>query len=121
MKTPERCARCGSEKQQYKYGKNRSGTARYRCSECGKAYTPEPAKSTYSEEEKTTAIKTYYEGASGRGVGRLQKMSKANVFRWIKERAEKLPQAEATTAENTTKPVEVIELDELFWYVKKKK
>ena len=48
-------------------------------------------------------------------------MSKANVFRWIKERAEKLPQAEATTAENTTKPVEVIELDELFWYVKKKK
>jgi transposase-like protein len=86
-----------------------------------KTYTPEPMKHAYSEEEKTTAIKTYYEGVSGRAVGRLCKMSKSNVFRWIKERAVESPQPDESTAETTAKPVEVIELDELFWYLKKKK
>ena len=121
MSEQKRCQRCGSEKGQHKYGKNRSGTAKYRCSECGRVYTPEPSKHAYSEEERTAAIKSYYEGVSGRGVGRLHKMSKSNVVRWIKERAEELPQADKSAAENTPKPVEVIELDELFWYLKKKK
>jgi len=116
-----RCPYCGSEKRQNKNGRNRSGTVRYLCQECRRTYTPEPAKHAYSEEARTDAIKTYYEGVSGRAVGRLRKMSKSNVFRWIKERAEDLPQADASSAENTMQPVDVIELDELFWYLKKKR
>jgi transposase-like protein len=120
MEKQRKCPRCGSEGRQSKYGTNRSGTARYRCNECGKTYTPEPATNTYTEEEKSAAIKTYYEGVSGRGVGRLHDMSKANVFRWIKERAAKLASPESKNAENTMEPVETIELDELFHYVKKR-
>jgi transposase-like protein len=121
MREQMSCPNCGSEKGLQRNGKNRSGTVRYRCRACGKTNTPEPAKHAYSEEEKTEAIKIYYEGVSGRAVGRLRKMSKSNVFRWIKERAEKLPQPDLSAAESTTKPVEVIEVDELFWYLKKKK
>jgi transposase-like protein len=84
-------------------------------------YTPEPAKYEYTQEERTAAIKTYYEGVSGRAVGRLHGMSKANVLRWIRERAKELPPPDMSTAENTAEPVEAIELDEMFWYLKKKK
>ena len=48
-------------------------------------------------------------------------MSKANAVRWIKERAEKIPEPDSRTAEKTSEAVEVIELDEMFHYVKKKR
>ena len=31
------------------------------------------------------ATKTYYAGVSGRGVGKIFGMSKANVYNWIKK------------------------------------
>jgi transposase-like protein len=105
------CPHCGNMSEQHKYGKNRSGTARFKCRACGKIHTPKPAKLAYSAEERAAAIKTYYEGVSGRAVGRLLGMSKANVFRWIKARAANVPPPDPATAENTA---EAIELDELF-------
>ena len=39
----------------------------------------------YSEEMRERAIKTYYSGVSGRGVGKIFGMSKANVYNWIKK------------------------------------
>ena len=66
-------------------GANRSGTQTYRCRYCNKFYTPNPKHHEYSEEVKEQAIKTYYSGVSGRGVGKLLGMSKANVYRWIKK------------------------------------
>jgi hypothetical protein len=47
-------------------------------------------------------------------------MSKANAVRWIKERAAQISERNGETAENTTEPVDIIELDELFHFVKKK-
>jgi hypothetical protein len=47
-------------------------------------------------------------------------MARSNAVRWIKERAAALPEPDPQTAEKTTDPVEVIELDELFHFVKKK-
>ena len=83
-------------------------------------YTPKPKEREYSEEERTSAIKYYLEGNSGRSTGRFFGMSKANVVRWIKERAAKESDPNGQTAELTIEPVEVIELDEMFHYVKKK-
>jgi len=34
---------------------------------------------------KALALKIYYAGASGRGVGKVLGMSKANVYNWIKK------------------------------------
>jgi transposase-like protein len=113
------CPRCGATTKQNKHTKHESGSERFICRVCGKTYTPCPKKKGYSEEERTTAIKAYYECKSGRAVGRLLGMSRSNVVRWIKERADKLPEADPTTAENST-PVDIIELDEMFHFVKKK-
>jgi len=79
------CPRCGQVKNQVKKGKNRSGTQRCMCKDCGAWYTREPKRHAYSEETRTHALKIYYSGVSGRGVGKILGMSKANVYNWIKK------------------------------------
>ena len=39
----------------------------------------------YPEETKRQAIKTYYSGVSGRGVGKLMGIGKGTVYNWIKK------------------------------------
>ncbi len=82
-----RCPKCGQIEKQVKSGYNRSGTQRCYCKECGVYYTVEPKKREYSEETKEQAIKMFYSGVSGRGVGNLLNMNKSNVYNWIKKTA----------------------------------
>lgn len=81
----KRCPKCGQVENQVKKGYNRSGTQRCICKECGAAYTINPKKNEYPEETKKLAVKMYYSGVSGRGVGKVLGMSKANVYNWIKK------------------------------------
>jgi len=55
------------------------------CKECGAWYTINPKKREYPEEIRQKAIKTFYSGVSGCGVGKIFGMSKANVYNWIKK------------------------------------
>jgi transposase-like protein len=80
-----RCPKCGQTTNQINAGYNRSGTQRCRCKECKIYYTPDGKKREYSEETRKLAIKIYYGGTSGRGVGKILGMSKANVYNWIKK------------------------------------
>ena len=84
-KTTKTCPKCGSEKEKMKRGFNRSGTQRIMCMECGIRFTLDPKKREYPEEIRQQAMKTYYAGASGRGVGKVFGFSKANVYNWIKK------------------------------------
>ena len=84
--TKKLCPRCGATDGQMKNGKNRSGTQTMLCRHCKKTYTLlEPKRNAYSEETRALALKIFYAGASGRGVGKVLKMSKANVYNWIKK------------------------------------
>ena len=80
-----RCPSCGQIENQIKKGRNRSGTQRCKCLACGTRYTLEPKSRAYSEDVREQAIKTYYSGVSGRGVGALFGMGGNNVYRWIKK------------------------------------
>lgn len=103
------CPNCKKQGNQIKIGYNRSGTQRCRCKECGTRYTLEPKKHEYPEEIKELAIKMYYSVVSGRGVGKVLGMNKANVYNWIKKLnndVESLPTER--------------ELDELYWFVGKR-
>jgi len=66
-------------------GKNRSGTQRMSCTECGKRFTPNPKEKGYPQEMRDQAIKMHYAGSSGRQVGKILGMSKANVYIWAKK------------------------------------
>ena len=112
-----KCPACGEEKH-VKAGFTISGTQKYKCKSCGKTHNPTPRKSGYSEEEKTQAIRYYYEGNSGRSTGRFFKMSKANAARWIKERAEK---ESHEPDESLPEECEVLELDEVYHFIGSKK
>ena len=79
------CPKCGRIEKQVKKGRNRSGTQRCKCVACGIYYTMESKKHEYPEETKQIAIKMFYSGVSGRGVGKVLGMSKANVYNWIKK------------------------------------
>jgi transposase-like protein len=81
----KRCPECGSIENQIKKGKNRSGTQRCMCKECGAAYTIDPKKRAYPEETRELAIKMYYSGVSGRGIGKALGMNKSNAYNWIKK------------------------------------
>ena len=80
-----RCPSCGLIENQIKKGRNRSGTQRCECLLCGTRYTLEPKRRAYPEEMREQAIKTYYSGVSGRGVGKVLGMNKSNVYNWIKK------------------------------------
>jgi transposase-like protein len=79
------CPQCGKVENQVMTGKNRSGTQRCFCNECKKYYTLDPKTREIPEGVREQAIKTYYAGVSGRGVGKIFGFSKANVYNWIKK------------------------------------
>ena len=79
------CPVCAEKTGQMRNGANRSGTQTYRCRHCNKFYTPKPKQREYDEETKLMAIKIFYSGVSGRGVGKILGMSKSNVYNWIKK------------------------------------
>jgi|GEM_PF-108556 len=78
------------------------------CPQCGKYYTLDPKTRKIPEEVRQQAIKTYYAGASGRGVGKVFGFSKVNVYNWIKK-TDELPEKEHT-----------LEIDELYHFVERK-
>ena len=80
-----RCPQCGRIENQTKQGRNRSGTQGCRCMDCGIYYTVDPKKHEYPEQTKQLAIKMFYSGVSGRGVGKVLGMNKSNVYNWIKK------------------------------------
>ena len=84
----KQCPKCGKVENQVKIGYNRSGTQRCMCKECGTRYTIAPKTREYPKETRELAIKMYYSGVSGRGVGKVLGMSKANVYNWIKKRTD---------------------------------
>jgi transposase-like protein len=87
-----KCPVCSASEGQMKNGQNRSGTQRIVCRHCKKSYTLEPKRNAYDENTRALALKIYYAGASGRGVGKVLGMSKANVYNWIKKNDTEQPE-----------------------------
>jgi len=85
IKEGRRCPICGEVEHQVNAGRNRSGTQRCFCNDCKKYYTLGAKAKAYTDEIQQNALKMYYSGVSGRGVGRILGMSKANVYNWIKK------------------------------------
>ena len=113
------CPRCGKE-EIWKAGRPR-GEQQYQCKNCRRKLITEL---NYSEEFKREAIQIFYEGNSGRAVGRIKGINKSTVYNWIKKLNKKI-QKEATVDEENksteSKTVEEIEMYKLFTYTKEKK
>lgn len=111
MKT---CPYCQYTDGQIKNGMNPSGTQRYWCRACRRAYTPEPKPSGYAETVRQQAVQLYVDGMNLRRIARTLGVNHQSVANWVKAQAVRLPPAPVPSA------VETIELDELFTFVEKK-
>jgi transposase-like protein len=98
-----------------KAGFNLSGSQRYKCGECKRAYTPVAKEKGYSKETRMLALRMYVEGNSQRAIARILKISPQSVSNWIHEYGANLPPVPMPQ-----KP-KVAELDELYTFVKQKK
>ena len=113
-----KCPKCGKE-EIWKSGKSK-GKQQYQCKSCKRKFITEK---NYSKEFKNKAIAIFYEGNSGRAVGRIMGINKSTVYNWIKKLDEKLQDVNYTEKNTAvkTEQTEEIEMDELFDYIKAKK
>ena len=86
---------------------------RYLCRDCGCHFTQSHSR-RYSEQVKAQAIAMYLEGLGFRAIGRLLGVSNVAVLKWVRQAADVLP------APSCVKVVDVLELDELWHFVKKR-
>jgi transposase-like protein len=110
-----KCPKCEQKQRQYKNGKTRAGSQRYRCSSCGCSYTPEKKVQGYGKAFRQKAIKMYIDGAGLRRTGRQIGVHHQTVANWAKEQAEQLPEAPLPAE------VKTAEFDEIFTYIGDKK
>jgi len=79
------CPKCGSEQNQVNTGFTVAGSQRCICKDCKVKYTFNPKPRIYGDEVQMLAMRAYYSGVSGRGVGKIFGMNKGNIYRWIKK------------------------------------
>jgi len=110
------CVHCGSTK----YVKNgqHQGIHRYKCKECGRAFSDKVRKFTYSDKEKF--LQMYLNNTGIRKAALFMGCSSSMPGRWIREFADNLRrQLQKACEETTDKIPDVIEMDEIYTRVKK--
>lgn len=114
--TVEHCPKCDSI-DIVKNGTDYKGDQKYHCHTCGAYGTLNPSKG-YSEKEQDCILRAYQERVSLRGLERIFDVVRQTVLRWIRDRAEALPELADTLA--PPRADDVLELDELWSFVLKK-
>jgi len=88
----KQCPACQATARQAKAGRNRSGSQRYRCSGCGRIYTPAPKRLGFSSEIRARALQLYLEGNSRRSIGLMLNINPKTISKWVRDHRIKLPQ-----------------------------
>ncbi len=110
-----KCPKCGITHHQCKAGRNRSGSQRYQCTQCGAKYTPERLHHGYPATLRHQAVRLYVDGMNFRRIARQLGVNHQTVINWINAYVATLP--------SSTVPAQpdIIELDELHTFVGDKK
>ncbi len=75
------CPHCGNKKEVIKFGTNRSGTARCRCLDCKKTFTPAPKSRALTLEKQAAIERALAERVSQQGIARLLKVGRDTIRR----------------------------------------
>ena len=108
------CPKCRRE-ESVKAGFNNK-KQRYKCKHCGCYYT-KSYKAGYHPDIKRKAIQLYLEGVGFRQIERIMSISNVTVLYWVRDLAKKLK--EYVKQNKKPQQVDILELDELYTYVKK--
>jgi len=89
---------------------------RYKCKSCGCHYTQSSLFRTPLE-VRLRCIKLYMEGLGFRAIERLEDVSHVAVMKWVRKLGDKISEHPETASEK----VSIMELDELWHFIGKKK
>ena len=110
------CTHCGSNS--FRKNGTYQGIQRYRCHACQRFFSDKPRKFTY--QTKVKAIDMYLNNVGIRKIARFIQCSPSLILRWIRafsqQIAERLEQARQQAKQQVP---DIIEMDELYTYVKK--
>ena len=115
-----KCPHCQSEKI-VKNGTNGVGTQKFRCNNCFKQFVKNPKWSPISQDKKDLIDNLLLEKISLAGIRRVLKISKTWLQKYVNNKYKDVPQ-KITLSDNITLDLNiVIECDELWSFVGKKK
>ena len=115
------CPTCGETTQQHQAGTNPSGSARRECQHCGRTYTPAPKTRGYDLALRRQALKLYVDGMNFRRIARHLSVNHQTIINWVNGAAANLPAPPLPRERQSEKPVDTLELDELYTFVSQKK
>ncbi len=72
------CPHCQSA-QCKRFGTNRSGSARCRCNQCSKTFTPQPNSRALNERKEAQIVAALQERISQRGIARTLKVARLTI------------------------------------------
>jgi transposase-like protein len=114
------CKGCGGDKL-VKNGKSSYGVQRYKCKECGNSYGEGDKRLKHSLEKRLKVIKMYLEGVGIRSIERLEGVSNPLIIYWIRHFSSLIrKELRRRTIRDTSRDIEILEIDELFTYYKKR-
>lgn len=79
------CPFCQQAEPVVRFGYNRCGTARFRCKDCNKTFTPAPVSRAVTPEKEQRIIDALSERLSIEATARLLKVSKATIYKVLKK------------------------------------
>lgn len=98
-----------------KAGRTKSGSQRYYCKVCQRTYTPNPKEQGYPDSLRRQAVKLVADGVNFRRTARQLGVNHQTVINWVNATVVQLPAAPMPET------AEVIEMDELYTFVQRKK
>ena len=113
------CSKCG-ENSYYKSGKA-NGKQRYKCKECGCHFTMKDRREKYSTKQRLAAVTLFRKGLSLRSIAEIIGANNVIVLYWIRNIGKFIKNTALSAAVQSSKELEVIEIDELWHYVQKTK
>ena len=96
------------------------GVQRYQCKDCHSVFRGKKPK--YSAEFKLEAVMMYLNSMSIRGIGRIKKVHNSVISTWIKKMGTVAKESFSEKLKDVQpQNISILEVDELFTYVKKKR
>ena len=113
------CKHCGSDKR-VKNGYIQD-KQRWKCKTCGKTYREGDLREKYTNEQRLRVIKWYLEGVGIMSIERMEGVPNPLIIKWIRKFSQILrTRLNEVEIPEDAKKIQIIELDELFSFCKKK-
>jgi len=109
-----KCTHCGSEK--FVKDGRCGGKQRYACKDCGRKF----GGGKHSPEKKAFALQLYMNNVGIRKIGFFCNVSHSLVLKWIRTAHKNLTKRLQSSNRVYGKEPDVIELDEIYTFIKKK-